>query len=73
MSKTARTVPAVVAGQRWQDRDPRMSHRIVIIESADQDGFVEYRTCCRSSVGPICRSRYLRFQRAFELVAPSKD
>lgn len=58
-----REYPKVEVGQFWKDRDPRMSRTVQVlrIESERDEGFVYYYD------GRNYRSRYYRFQRAFEL------
>jgi predicted SnoaL-like aldol condensation-catalyzing enzyme len=71
--------PDVHAGQIWVDRDKRMlsgNRRVRVIQTM-RDGdkvTVTYRCVAgpdNKEYPPTCTSRYDRFQRAFDLVAPS--
>ena len=69
-----RKLDDVRPGQIWRDRDKRMhggSRRVKIV-TADLFG-VTYRvwTWTGTEMGVLCRSRYERFRRAFDLVEPA--
>ena len=73
----AKQWPVVQVGQIWRDRDPRSwsGNRRVVVLDADPDGKVVYRQVVGpfndSGDWPTHRSRYQRFQRAFELISPA--
>lgn len=56
------------SGQIWRDKDKRSHRRHVIVNSASRDGFVFYQDVLpnHTPIGRVWRSRYQRFQRAFE-------
>jgi len=71
--------PDVRLGQTWRDRDKRMASgnrrvRVVGIAGAGGDATVGYQIvdARNLSLGRCYRSRYDRFQRAFELIAPAQ-